>query len=54
MFSNLISCFNRSRRLSGAIFIRVDDQRRGTSKDLYCSLLQCLQRSCELVLSNQK
>lgn len=35
MFSNLLSCFNRSRRLSNAIFIRVDDQRRGTSKDLY-------------------
>ena len=53
MFSNLLSCFNRSRRLSNAIFIRVDDQRRGTSKDLY-SFFQCLQRSCELVLSNQK
>ena len=32
--ANLISCFNRSRILSGGIFIRVDDQRRGTSKDL--------------------
>ena len=44
--ANLISCFNRSRRLSGGIFIRVDDQRRGNwflltknekSKIAFCS-----------------
>ena len=38
--ANLISCFNRSRRLNGGIFIRVDDQRREGLRKIY-SVLYC-------------